>query len=58
MLLFDRTLEFERPAEEDRKLVTREKIIADFKDSYFYKTLLKIKEEGEETSAENTNTNM
>jgi hypothetical protein len=58
MILFDRTLEFERPAEEDRKLVTREKIIADFKDSYFYKTLLKIKEEGEETSAENTNTNM
>jgi hypothetical protein len=58
MILFDRTLEFERPAEEDRKLVTREKIIADFKDSYFYKTLLKIKEEGEETSAEDTNTNM
>lgn len=44
VMLFDQKVYLRVHSSENKDLLTREKMIADFKDSYFYKTLLKIKE--------------
>jgi hypothetical protein len=57
VMLFDQKVYLRVLSSENKDLLTREKIIADFKSSFFYKTLLKIKEEDVSTEEER-DTNM